>query len=93
MISTRFAAIALLATPAIAQTDPKIAARIDRVLTQNPIIDGHNDLAWEIRDTQAGDGRCERNPEGDRQDCCKATPSGRPSKPPAATTITARRSG
>ena len=36
-------------TDAAEPTDPKIAARIDRVLTQTPLIDGHNDLPWEIR--------------------------------------------
>jgi len=30
--------------------DPRIAARVDRVLRKTPVIDGHNDLAWEIRD-------------------------------------------
>lgn len=30
--------------------DPLIAARVDRVLRKTPVIDGHNDLAWEIRD-------------------------------------------
>src|SRR5207237_1184543 len=29
--------------------DPAIAARIDRLLSREPLIDGHNDLAWEIR--------------------------------------------
>jgi membrane dipeptidase len=36
--------------PAHAQSaDPKIAARVERVLQKTPLIDGHNDLAWEIR--------------------------------------------
>ncbi len=30
--------------------DPGIAARVDHVLARTPVIDGHNDLAWEIRD-------------------------------------------
>jgi membrane dipeptidase len=39
--------VLLAATPAhSAQTD---AQRIDRILTQTPLIDGHNDLPWEIR--------------------------------------------
>jgi membrane dipeptidase len=29
--------------------------RLDRVLTQTPLIDGHNDLPWEIRERFAGD--------------------------------------
>ena len=37
--------------PAAAQTAEPTAidARIDRLLTRAPVIDGHNDLAWEIR--------------------------------------------
>ena len=30
------------------------ALRVDRVLAQTPLIDGHNDLAWQIRDCFAG---------------------------------------
>lgn len=41
----------LVATSAAAQT---VDTRIDRVLTAAPIIDGHNDLAWELRDAQGG---------------------------------------
>ena len=33
--------------------DPALA-RAERVLAAAPLIDGHNDLAWEIRDTQGG---------------------------------------
>ncbi|HEU0310862.1 MAG TPA: dipeptidase, partial [Sphingomicrobium sp.] len=41
----------LLSTATIAQQpiDPKIKARIDRVLKKTPLIDGHNDLPWELR--------------------------------------------
>lgn len=39
----------LLAAAAQSPTDAEIAARVDRVLTEQPVIDGHNDLAWEIR--------------------------------------------
>ncbi len=42
------AALAQTATPAAIDT------RIDRLLTRTPIIDGHNDLAWELRDGQGG---------------------------------------
>ncbi|MEO7051961.1 MAG: membrane dipeptidase, partial [Rhodanobacter sp.] len=31
-------------------TAAALAARVDRVLAQTPLIDGHNDLAWEIRE-------------------------------------------
>ncbi|WP_241656402.1 dipeptidase [Sphingomonas oligophenolica] len=41
----------LVATPAAAQT---VDTRIARVLTAAPIVDGHNDLAWELRDAQGG---------------------------------------
>ncbi|WP_293900516.1 dipeptidase [Phenylobacterium sp.] len=43
-------ALALAAACAHAQaTDPKIAARVDKVLAGTPLIDGHNDLAEQIR--------------------------------------------
>jgi membrane dipeptidase len=38
-----------------ASGDAAIAARVARVLRQTPLIDGHNDLAWEIRERFAGD--------------------------------------
>ena len=38
--------LALLA----AQAAPAIPARVERVLQRAPIVDGHNDLAWEIRE-------------------------------------------
>lgn len=52
-----FAALAL-ATPLVAQTaapviDPATQARIDRILKATPLIDGHNDLPWEIRANRA----------------------------------------
>lgn len=37
--------------------DPAIAARVERALTTAPVIDGHNDLAWELR--KAYDGKVE----------------------------------
>lgn len=43
----------LLAAPALAA--PADAQRIERVLAQTPLIDGHNDLPWEIRDRFASD--------------------------------------
>ena len=46
---------ALMLLPAIAQAqpaieDPAIAGRVDRLLSAHPVIDGHNDLPWELRD-------------------------------------------
>ena len=40
----------LLAAQAAAAPAPAVPARITRLLERAPIIDGHNDLAWEIRD-------------------------------------------
>lgn len=43
-------AAALLASAAQAQAvDPKIAARVEKVLKATPLIDGHNDLAEQVR--------------------------------------------
>lgn len=52
-IAGTVAALLLLPTLAQAQPaidDPAIAARVERVLGMHPVIDGHNDLAWELRD-------------------------------------------
>ena len=40
-------------TAAPAATDAALAARIDRVLAKTPLVDGHNDLPWEIHDRYA----------------------------------------
>ncbi len=45
------AAFAQTAPPA---RDAAIAARVHRILNQTPLIDGHNDLPWEIRDRFGG---------------------------------------
>jgi membrane dipeptidase len=46
--------LVLLATPAFGQPiDAATQARIDRVLRKTPLIDGHNDLPWEIRSNRA----------------------------------------
>jgi membrane dipeptidase len=42
-------ALLLLATSAFAQTDA-VAARIDRILREVPLIDGHNDLPWQYEE-------------------------------------------
>lgn len=44
-------ALALAASPQSA--DPAILNRVQRVLAKAPVIDGHNDLAWEIRERYA----------------------------------------
>src|SRR5688572_33354901 len=45
-------AVMIAATPSLAQQpiDPKVQARIDRVLKKTPLIDGHNDLPWALRE-------------------------------------------
>ena len=62
MVKYRVAAFALLAplltVPAFAQPAPPTraeSARIDRILKRTPLIDGHNDLPWELRERFAGD--------------------------------------
>jgi len=50
-----WAAIALVIAPgcvyaASTQTSVSPAVQVNRVLAQTPLIDGHNDLAWRIRD-------------------------------------------
>jgi membrane dipeptidase len=42
----------LLASPALAQQpiDPKVQVRIDRILRQTPLIDGHNDIAEQLQE-------------------------------------------
>ncbi len=52
---TLFAAMAgifaaQLSAASAAETDAALNARVDRVLTKTPIIDGHNDLPWELRE-------------------------------------------
>jgi len=49
------AVLALVAHAAVAQpVDPKIAARVEKVLKGTPLIDGHNDLAEQVRGRFAG---------------------------------------
>ena len=44
-------AMTALPPPAKAQSiDPKVMARIDRILKRTPLIDGHNDLAEQVRE-------------------------------------------
>ena len=52
----RIAACLLAALPCVALAAPQsakdkaLSARVDRVLTETPVIDGHNDLPWGIRE-------------------------------------------
>lgn len=38
------------AAPATAADDPELRARIVRILKATPLVDGHNDLPWELRE-------------------------------------------
>lgn len=49
-----FALLAAQMLSAPAPSDAAVATRVDRVLTRTPVIDGHNDLAWELREAQGG---------------------------------------
>ena len=51
------AAVVATGAPARAATEPDaaIAARVARVLARTPVIDGHNDLPWELRQRFGGD--------------------------------------
>ncbi|WP_310468245.1 dipeptidase [Sphingomonas sp.] len=54
--SLGFAVLLATAAAASAQTapiDPKVQARIDRILKRTPLIDGHNDLPGELREKYA----------------------------------------
>ena len=51
ILSAAAFAVATLASPAAAQPiDARTKARIDRILRSTPLIDGHNDLPWALRD-------------------------------------------
>ncbi|MEO5579261.1 MAG: dipeptidase [Gemmatimonadaceae bacterium] len=47
------AALTTLATQVSAQSTDRGLARARRVLASTPLVDGHNDLAWAIRETEA----------------------------------------
>jgi membrane dipeptidase len=50
LTATTGVAVVLMASVGQAQpVDPKIAARVERVLAKTPLIDGHNDVPWAIR--------------------------------------------
>ncbi len=49
-------ALVAFAAPAFAQAPTaRELARVERVLRQTPLIDGHNDLPWELREKYASD--------------------------------------
>jgi membrane dipeptidase len=49
------AVVACLLTASMSAQAQDYQQRIDRVLTRTPLIDGHNDLPWEIRERFHGD--------------------------------------
>mgnify|MGYP001355679745 FL=1 len=50
------AALAMITTPAAAQDSPE-SQRVRAVLEQTPLIDGHNDLPWQVEERWHGDAR------------------------------------
>ncbi len=46
--------ILMAATGVAGAASDDFAARVDRVLASTPLIDGHNDLPWELRDRSKG---------------------------------------
>lgn len=50
ILLTTTVAVALAAGPAGAAGAPDYSARVTHVLAETPLIDGHNDLPWELRD-------------------------------------------
>ena len=50
------AALAMITTPAAAQDSPE-SQRVRAVLEQTPVIDGHNDLPWQVEERWHGDAR------------------------------------
>ncbi len=49
-LALALAALSLGTAAAAQPIDPKVQARIDRVLKRTPLIDGHNDVPWEVRE-------------------------------------------
>ena len=49
------AVVCTLAWAAAPATSPTDTQRVERILAETPLIDGHNDLAWEIRVRFGGD--------------------------------------
>jgi membrane dipeptidase len=49
------AALFAMATPTLAQNDDALLARARRLHAQVPLVDGHNDLPWEIREKGGSD--------------------------------------
>jgi len=50
LVALPLAAASIPAQPVARTTMPGTQARIDRILKATPLIDGHNDLPWEVRE-------------------------------------------
>jgi membrane dipeptidase len=50
VISFALASLLLGSTASAQPIEPRVQARIDRILRSTPLIDGHNDLPWELRE-------------------------------------------
>ena len=50
MLGVALAALVFTGVAQAADSDAQIKARVEKVLEATPLIDGHNDLPWEIRD-------------------------------------------
>ncbi|TAJ72948.1 MAG: membrane dipeptidase [Phenylobacterium sp.] len=55
IVTASLLALAWASTASAQPVDPKIAARVEKVLQKTPLIDGHNDLPGEIRGRVGGD--------------------------------------
>lgn len=56
--------VAQAATPAPGKNDAALAARVAKVLAVTPVIDGHNDLPWELRARRNVDLRIDHSSKG-----------------------------
>jgi membrane dipeptidase len=56
--------VAQAATPAPGKNDAALVARVAKVLADTPLIDGHNDLPWELRVRGAVDLRVDHSKQG-----------------------------
>ncbi|MFZ2235230.1 MAG: membrane dipeptidase, partial [Dokdonella sp.] len=50
LILANLASVSAVAATAASSDDARLLTRVEKVLAKTPLIDGHNDLPWEIRD-------------------------------------------
>ena len=65
-VSVAFAcsSVSQAATPVSGKNDAALASRVAKVLADTPLIDGHNDLPWELRARGAVDLRVDHSKQG-----------------------------